>query len=116
MAPVSKACIRALLSLGRAIARMIRMIAITINNSMSEKPVTRRYLLFNTRTPFPPLYDERSGRSVQTKLRSRILLSPLPVSEELQGIFAFVQASDTDHLAADLLQSLLRCGSAILPS
>src|SRR6266404_9391967 len=51
MAPVSKACMRALLSFGRAIARMIRMIAITIRSSMREKPAIRRYLRFSTRTP-----------------------------------------------------------------
>src|SRR5882762_9195578 len=53
MAPVSKACIRALFSFGRAIARMIRMIAITIRSSMREKPAIRRYLRFSTHTPPP---------------------------------------------------------------
>src|SRR6266567_6047830 len=51
MAPVSTACMRALLSFGRAIARMIRMIAITISSSMREKPAIRRYLRFSTHTP-----------------------------------------------------------------
>ena len=51
IAPVSKACMRALLSFGSAIARMIRMMAITINSSMSEKPPTRRYLRFSTHSP-----------------------------------------------------------------
>src|SRR6266852_375837 len=80
MAPVSKACMRALLSLGRAIARMIRMIAITINSSMSEKPAIRRYLRFSTRTPPPHCMTKAqcgacrllSRVCFRTRLRSRL--------------------------------------------
>src|SRR5579872_1738037 len=63
MAAISCAYIRDLLSFGMATAKMIRMMAITINNSISENPNSRRF--FFTRTSSPQLYDENGPLIVQ---------------------------------------------------
>src|SRR3954447_9954969 len=64
MAAISCACIRDLLIWGSAMERMMRMIAITINSSMSEKPCWfRRLSRFKDDIRFTS-YDVATGVSV----------------------------------------------------
>src|SRR5947209_18630623 len=64
MAAISCACIRDLLIWGNAIERIIRMIAITINSSISEKPCWfRRLSRFKDDIRFTS-YDVATGVSV----------------------------------------------------
>src|ERR1035438_8760866 len=54
---------RALFNLGKATVTMMRMIAMTINNSINEKPLCRR-LRIEISNPLP-LYDAWGGLNVQ---------------------------------------------------
>ena len=59
---ISLAFMRALPSLGTAMARIIKMIAITIRSSISEKPRARRRF---AKLHHDNNYDAKPGRGVQ---------------------------------------------------
>src|SRR5215471_6816796 len=101
-AAISCAYMRDLLSLGMATARMIRMIAITISNSISEKPNSRR--VFFTAAPSPTLYDAVGALFVQEIALDQRVQRFQPPPESRQQIQAQSVRSIRQRLLGPVMQ------------
>src|SRR3954447_21026816 len=110
MAAISCACIRDLLIWGSAMERMMRMIAITINSSMSEKPCWfRRLSRFKDDIRFTS-YDVATGVSVVSVgvLFCRLCVGRKGLEPNATATLPFVDAGHSArHTAPKVLKSTL---------